>query len=488
MTLWTWVAETSRRLREEGHAETADAVARLPQLAAEGEVGRIRGLLPTALRAARADAGVLPPWTEGYLNHWGAAARVGHRGEGTAALDLVEGALRTAHGEDGDEDEDGGACGPAACAAQNVLDCYANIDGPGRTVDRTALLAEAMTHGGPGLPAWEALVVAHADMLIDDERPDEAVRELDLRAAEIREAGSEVGMEYGFAYVRALRYQERYTDALLTVDRLEEGALQMVPVGVPRSAAARRLRFERARLLAWLARSGLKPPEEAREALPETAEADANPRLRKAWVDAAEDLVSLGELRNDWRVGVALTSWSRYAERVGAHRPCAQMSMAAARLAAARDARWVADCAIRRAQRALVRVRRAQDLENDLEEAHEMVRDVPAVALPTEPEDLLDELRKEPRASVDPERQADLVVAARARRPDDTALLNALGQVGRTLMLSDTAAEPQWHHVRREPGDQKAALSLLETLLHDNDTAGVRTLVRTLTEATPAKA
>lgn len=64
--------------------------------------------------------------------------------------------------------------------------------------------------------------------------------------------------------------------------------------------------------------------------------------------------------------------------------------------------------------------------------------------------------------------------------PHDTPLLTALGQVGRTLMLSDAATEPQWRHVREQPGDQRAALSLLETLLHDNDTVGVRTLVSTL--------
>src|SRR5690606_7929865 len=163
--------------REEERPELADAVVRLPLLAAEGDTERIRAVLPSALRALREADGFLPVWLEGYYRHWPLAARVGHRGEGTAALAAAEEALG---------------------AAQNVLDCYANIDGPGRTADRTALLAEAMAHSCPGHPAWEALVVAHADMLIDDERPEEAVRELDLRAAEIREAGAEVGMEYGF--------------------------------------------------------------------------------------------------------------------------------------------------------------------------------------------------------------------------------------------------------------------------------------------------
>ncbi|WP_026120497.1 hypothetical protein [Nocardiopsis potens] len=483
MTLWTWVAETARRFREEERPELADAVVRLPLLAAEGETERIRAVLPSALRALREADGFLPVWLEGYYRHWPLAARVGHRGEGTAALAAAEEALVAAHGEAEDADDAAASCGPASCAAQNVLDCYANIDGPGRTADRTALLAEAMAHSVPGHPAWEALVVAHADMLIDDERPEEAVRELDLRAAEIREAGAEVGMEYGFAYVRALRYQDRHTDALLVLERLEEGALASVPAGTARTAAARRLRFERARLLAWLSRAGLKPAEEAAAALPDVTEADAHPLLRKAWADAAEDLAAQGALANDWKTGVALTTWSRYAERVGADRRCAQLSLAAARLAAARGARWVGESALGRARRALGRIRRSDELAADLDEARGLVLGLPPVVLPVGAADLVAELRRESRETVDPERQADLVVAARAERPDDSVLLSALGQVGRTLKLGDTAAEPQWSRVRRAPGDQRAALSLLETLLQDNDTAGVRVLVRTLTEA-----
>ena len=93
---------------------------------------------------------------------------------------------------------------------------------------------------------------------------------------------------------------------------------------------------------------------------------------------------------------------------------------------------------------------------------------------------ILDFLRAQPSEEVNPEEQAEQVNVALMEQPHDSALLSALGQVGRTLMLSDAATEPQWRHVREQPGDQRAALSLLETLLHDNDTAGVRNLVRTL--------
>ncbi|GAB3488394.1 hypothetical protein [Nocardiopsis coralliicola] len=482
MTLWAWVAETARRFRDEEREELADAVVRLPLLALEGETERVRAVLPTALRAVRDDPGHLPVWTTAYLEHWELASRVGHRAEGTSAERDAEAALQAAHGEADEHDGPLSPCGPAVCAALNLLTCHANIDGPGRTADRTALLAEAMDHSCPGRPAWEALVVAHADTLIDDERPDEAVRELDRRAAEIREAGAEVGMDYGFAYVRALRYQERYADALLTLDRLEQGALRAVPPGIARTAAARRLRFERARLLAWLARAGLKPAAEAVQALPDTAEADAHPRHRTAWADAVEDLSAQGALVDDWKTGVALTSWARQAERLGAHRRSARLSLSGARLAADRGARWVGAAAVRRAQSALGRIRRGDDLAGDLDEVRLRLRALPPPQAPAPSDGLLAALRAEPREQVDPERQADLVSAALTERPDDPALLAALGQVGRLLKLGDRAAAPQWERIGRAPTDQRTALSLLETLLHDNDTAGVRTLVSTLTE------
>ncbi|MFC4561213.1 hypothetical protein ACFO4E_05000 [Nocardiopsis mangrovi] len=476
MSVWTWLAETARDLREGGHAELADAVARLPQLAADGDAARIATLLPPARRAAR-DAGA-PAWLPAFLDHWPVAARVGDRAEGTVALPDALAQLDNAHPESGRA-----GCPPAVCAAENALACYATIDGPGYVVDRAALLTRARAHTRPGHPAFPALALAHADTLVDDDRPDEAVAELDARAADVRATGGRVGIDYAFGYVRALRHQDRHADALAALGRIEAAGTAPWPSGPVRSAALRRIRVERARLLAWLARTGRCPVEDAVDALPDLRDADAHPALRPAWAEAAENLAAHGALRNDWRLGVTLTTWSRYCERVGAHRPCLELSLSAARLAAARGARWVAESAVLRAERALARVRRVDDPAGDLAEARAAVGAVPPVVLPVPAADLLALLRTEPPEQVDPERQADLVVAALPYRPDDASLLNALGQVGRTLMLTDVAAEPQWRHVRRMPGDQKAALSLLETLLYDNDTAGVRTLVRTLTDA-----
>ncbi|PSL00735.1 hypothetical protein CLV63_101209 [Murinocardiopsis flavida] len=476
MTLWTWVDDAAATLRAEGHPLLAESVARLPRAAAEGDLARIRADLPAALSAA---AGVRDhPWIEGYLRHWPGAARVGAQMEGATALAGAQARLRAAHGNGSSS-----GCAPAACAAENVLACYANIDGPGTVVERASVLAEAAGHCTPGEPRFEALAVARADLLIDDERPDEAIRHLDAEAQRVRATGADVGLYYGFGYVRALRAQDRHTDALHALEHLEGNGVAGWAQGVPRADAHRRIRFERARLLAWSARAGLRTAKEAVAALPDVREAESAPFLRPAWAEAVEHLIAKGAVRNDWRVGVTFTGWARHLEQVGAHRPCLDLSLTAARLAAQRGAHWVAAGAAERAERMLAQVRRGEDPRADLAEVRADMAAMPPVVLPGPAAELLDVLSAEPPEEVDPERHADLIRAGLAERPDDTGLLAALGRTSRVLHLGDAAAVPQWDMVRRAPGDRSAALALLDTLLHDNDQAGVRTLVRTLTGA-----
>ncbi|WP_186356473.1 hypothetical protein [Streptomonospora sp. PA3] len=481
MALWRWLGKTARELRVDGQAELAEGLVRLAQMAADGQADAAAEAAPAVERTAR--SGSAPEWAAAFAGHWPVAARAGDQAEGESVLPAALARLRACHLAGGGTPEPGSGCGPAVCAAEPVLTCYTNIDGPGHVVDRATLLAESLRHTLPGEPAWEALVLAQADMLIDDERPDEAIRELDTRAAAARAGGAGVSLGYAFGYVRALRHLDRYDEALSALERVEAGMTAAWPGGAARAAARRHTDTERARMLAWLARAGRRSPQEARAALPQLREADAHPRMRPAWAEAAEHLVAVGALDNDWRLGTALTTWSRYFERVGSHRLCLRVSLIAARLAAARGARWTADCALRRAERALERVRRGAEEAGDLAEIRaEAARRAPR-GLPVAASEVLPLLRRQSPDEVDPEYQADLVLAALEERPGDAALLNALGQVGRTLGLTDAAAERHWPRVRSAPGDQKAALSLLETLLADKDTAGLRALVRHLTDA-----
>ncbi|GLU48005.1 hypothetical protein Nans01_23560 [Nocardiopsis ansamitocini] len=461
-------------MRADGQTVLADALVRMPALAAEGDLDRIVAELPDALIGAEREGA--PSWASHYLHYWAVAVRVGDRAEGAVALADAERLAHTVHAQGA------GHCPPGACPTIAVLACHANADGPGHIAARAMLLAESLPHTQPGTPAFEALTLAFADMLIDDDRADEAIGYLDAQAEVVRATGVDVGLYYGFGYVRALRHLDRYDQALAVLDHLEGNGVLTWPAGPARSDAQRRVSFERARLLAWLARAGKRPVADALAALPPVEEAQAHPYLRTAWADAVEHLVALDALRNDWQLGHTLTVWACYQEEVGAHRRCLELSTAAARLAVRRGARWAAEGALHRAQRALFRVRRDDDLIGDLAEARTDTEELPAAASAV-PADRLAAWLREEGAETDPETRADLLVAALAERPADTDLLNALGTTGRVLGLAEAAAQPQWSSVRADPGNTVAALGLLESLLHDDDTDGVRDLVRTLAEA-----
>ncbi|OLT25057.1 hypothetical protein BJF83_05950 [Nocardiopsis sp. CNR-923] len=489
MPMWSWAGETARHLRSVGQVDLAEAVTSLPQLCESGEAVRVEAVARSALRTARrlvfeaggdrAEVpGVLGPPTLLYLAHWPLAVRVGALAEGRRAL---EQAAAAAEGV-----PDPRAHGPLPVSAlETLVRCHANVDAGGTTAERGELLSSRRLAGWEQSPAWPAFCLARAQLFIDEGRPDRA--EADLRRYEHTATGPALlGAEGVFTLVRALRHQDKHTDALEALDRLEaEIALAPDVHGGRRVSLRRLVRFERARLLSWLARLGLYPSRDAIVPLPTIEEAEAYPSLRPAWVEAVENLVCQGAVRNDWRLGVRVTTWSRYFERVGAPRRGAELALAAARLAAGRGARWVATCSTRRAERLIGELSATEEITGDLDEVRAMVTAMTPVQ-PLAPADrILEYLRAQPAEEVDPERQAEQVNAALAAVPHDTPLLSALGQVGRTLMLSDAATEPQWRHIRERPGDQRAALSLLETLMHDNDTAGVRDLVRTLTAGVP---
>ncbi|GAA1076693.1 hypothetical protein GCM10009642_11000 [Nocardiopsis metallicus] len=494
--MWTWAGETGRQLRAAGQDELAEAVTALPELSEAGDAVKVEALARSAMRTARrlvAEAakgdnavapavpasvpGVFGPPTLFFLAHWPLAVRVGALAEGRRALEQARAAA---------EDEPAPhEYGPLPVSAlETLVRCHANIDARGTTDQRRELLSARRLSGWESTPAWPAFTLARVHLLIDEDQADRA--EAELRRYEHTATGPAVlGSEGIFALVRALRYQDKHTDALDVLDRMEAelGLGEAEPGGPvnPRRTALRRvIRFERARLLSWLARLGLCDARQAIGLLPTVEEAETYPKLRSAWVEAVENLVCQGSVRNDWRLGVRVTTWSRYFERVGAPRRGAELALAATRLASGRGARWVAECSAQRAERLIRELGAAEEIIGDLAEVRSMVRGMKSIQPMAPAAGILEFLRAQPAEEVNPEEQAEQVNAALMEQPHDNALLSALGQVGRTLMLSDAATEPQWRHVREQPGDQRAALSLLETLLHDNDTAGVRNLVRTL--------
>src|SRR5690625_4346893 len=149
MALWGWLGETARELRAGGQSELAEGLVRLAQMAADGQADAAADAAPALARAVgAADA---PDWAPALVEHLPLAARVGDRAEGEAALPAALARLGAVHtAENGGSGAARHRCGPAACAAETVLACYGNMDGPGYLADRAALIAESLTCTSPG--------------------------------------------------------------------------------------------------------------------------------------------------------------------------------------------------------------------------------------------------------------------------------------------------------------------------------------------------
>ena len=156
MTLWEWAAEAADKTRANGHEQLELPLGRLPELAVLGDTHRITIELPAALRAATEPGPRSGPPT---MRYWQLAARILHHQAGTVVLDEVTELVHAAHA-------DPAHCPPGACPAVIAAACHANIDGPGRTVERELLLTTALEHVEPGTPAY-TLTAAFADLLSD---------------------------------------------------------------------------------------------------------------------------------------------------------------------------------------------------------------------------------------------------------------------------------------------------------------------------------
>ena len=339
MTLWEWVAEAADKTRANGHEQLATALGRLPELAVLGDTHRITIELPAALRAATEPGPALGRPLCAVL----AARRAYPPPPGRhSGVDEVTELVHAAHA-------DPAHCPPGACPAVIAAACHANIDGPGRTVERELLLTTALEHVEPGTPAYTALTAAFADLLSDVGRPHEAVDFLDTQDQTLR-----FTVELAVARVRALHLMGRDEEALAVLNRLDNQVPVLSGPDAARDDVHLRIRFERARLLARLARTRRQLVEVAAAALPAVELAQAHPFLRPLWVQAAEDLDAAGVALNDWRLGVRLTGWVRHLSRIGA--PCRQLELAVrARLALRRGARWTALSMVEYAQAAVVR-------------------------------------------------------------------------------------------------------------------------------------
>lgn len=458
MDTWAWVGTAYRDLVDAEQHRLAEALRELPGHAVSGRHQQVDALVPEVLAQARA-AGL--PWVEVFVRHWHLQSRVLQRYEGEKALPETVALLEFAHRAETAD------CPQSVCAVQDFAVCHGITDGPGYVAERLAITAETLERIDPSWSCYRCLTSEHADALLDDGQAEQALAYLVARDAEVAKEGASLEANQLADRARALTELGRLAEAL---------TLCQNGLGLAREDSDRvSLASLRALLLARLGRSA-----EALAALEELAAAGEQDRFARNWVPQArtvELLVAAEAVPNDAQLGRLLTDRAHRLDEAGAHRPCADLTVVAARLAVARGARFVAGQLLALAERKLARLRVTAGIGEEVAAARAELERLEPVALPaaTSPE-LLDHCQ---RHQVEVEHGIDLLEAGYATLAEPEALVHPLAGLRGALGFPRAAAELLWTAAEQAPAgpDRQAAVAhLLESLLQAGDEAGVERL------------
>lgn len=484
MDIWRWVQSTTRELRESGQARLADLIDALPTHTCDDEHARVEALCPEALALARA---ARLPWVELFIRHWRLQSRVFHRYEVKdnlpEAVDLLDFASR----------DEARGCPQSVCVTQDIAGCYSRLDGPGYVDERLAVAAETLERIDPTWPCFSCISREYAGALFDDRRFAELREFAALQTARGLAARAANAPQW-FVHIRAMTdlAEGRPKDALA----LLEG--HAWPAGG--EAYATTTRLLRARALAELGR-----PDEALAERPDYAAIEGTAEHYDAWARATLALARAGAVQNDAALGRQLRHFYERFDRCGANHDAAEMATLAARAAAERGARRLAEITLEDAQTSADRLRRPARVRAAIAEVRALLAASPdpsdtPLAAPGQPvpQDILTDAppaSPDPAAAAgddaipdDPERALDHLARARAdlaRRLDgdgdalaeltaltalDARALGACGHPGRAVALLQ-------RFVADHPGEAEILVELAAQLAAADRTDDLRALV-----------
>ncbi|WP_263144098.1 hypothetical protein [Pseudomonas sp. RIT-PI-AD] len=459
MDIWHWVGKLNDELIEAGQGESVRTLETLTDHICDLEIEQADALVPEA-RALCKTLG--NPWMEVFVRHWEMRNRVGNKLEGESALADAVSLFELAHREDTLE------CPQAVCVTQDLASCYANIDGPGWVAERIEVCEETLARIDPSWNCYQCLSNEQAEALLDDDRPLDALAFLERQERHIEAAGESAYDSVHEMRMSILIALDRDAEALALIEAMEakvEGA-EWKNVSQPRE------------LLKALALAKLERDDEAWPLLMPLA--DVAPRYRVTWIKALYLLLQRMPARNTWTLGGELQATLDHLSRHGAHRHLITTGVLCAQLALQRGALWTARRTLalaRRHQPKLNADRGADDLLNALEAAIQSAPDGSPPPVPAEQLLAWLEARGAEGGSRNPETEAEWLLHAVARRPDDTDLLAVAASALQACAAHDEAIELLWRYAERhDDSEQPVIFQLLHALLERGDQAGVERL------------
>ncbi len=166
MDLWAWVNQAEEALKAAGQGRLAELLEKLPEYTCDNRHTQVDAIYPEALALAKASG---RPWVEVFVRHWNLQSRILHRYEVADWMEEAVSLVEFAHRE---ETRD---CPQSMCVTQDLVSCYGNIDGPGYAPERLSATEETLARIDATWPCFTCISSEHAEALIDDGRPEEAL-------------------------------------------------------------------------------------------------------------------------------------------------------------------------------------------------------------------------------------------------------------------------------------------------------------------------
>ncbi|MFN3203036.1 MAG: hypothetical protein ACE366_31875 [Bradymonadia bacterium] len=399
MDIWAWVNDTIRDLREQGHQRLADIMDAFSEAVCDHQHELVDALYPEALHLTQK---VGHPWIELFFRHWYLQSRVLNRLDVAQSLDEANALKQFA------ETPECAECPQRVCVTQDLVGCWAGIDGPGYAEARLAMSTQTLATIDPQWPCFECISAEGIEALVDAGRPDEALRYAEAQYQTLIDAGQrETALCH--ARVHALLRLDRGQTALALLDQMDAHE--------PPGDRPDDLMVLRALVLAHLGKH-----EEALAVRPAFDLIEGTCSLYPHWAEATVVLARARAIPNDWSLEAELAALQQRLVAQGVIRHAVHIAQWRAELAMTRVRPETAALCCAQLEALLPRLKAPLGADEALDTLREEVNDLlgdlgPAsMALPPDPATVVADLAR------DPELDLPVLEAARQRWPDHEGL------------------------------------------------------------------
>lgn len=316
MDIWSWLGKLKAELRESDKGQAVDSLDRMLQHIFNLEVTQAQALLPEVKALAKT---VGNPWLEVFVGHWEMRNRVGSLLEGETALAQVVTLFERANREDARQ------CPQSVCVTQDLVSCYANVDGAGWAEERIAVCDETLQRLDPSRGCFSCISYEKADAMLDDGRPEDALAFLDEQQGKILAAGQPTYDCMHEVRIATLLQLKRPEQAWTVMAEWDAGVK-----GHEWPTERQQRMMYKAQVLAQL-----KQDDEALALL--IAEDELIPRYRLFWLRALEELLQRAPERNTQALADLLQQVIEQHDHHGAHRIVIQVAAMSIPLALQRE-------------------------------------------------------------------------------------------------------------------------------------------------------